>query len=226
MEFLRSVRLFSGLAPEVIQAVAERFRARHLRRGEFAFLEGDRADALNLLVTGRIKVVRETEAGREAIIRLIEPGEIFGSAGGWGEPVYPASAVAQEEAEILRLPAERFLELIRSEPDFAVAVVAELGARLRDAAERIRDLQTEQVEQRIARALVRQARKAVPAASGALELSLSRKDLAELSGTTLSTASRTLSDWARRGIVAGGRERVRVLDVEALMALADRSRAS
>ena len=127
--FLARQRLFRDLPPPVLEVVASRFRPRRVRRGAFVFLEGDRATALNLLRAGRIKVIRETEAGREVIIRLIGPGEIFGGAGGWGESVYPASAVAQEDSVILHLPAAEFVRLLRTEPEFAVAVVRELGER-------------------------------------------------------------------------------------------------
>jgi CRP-like cAMP-binding protein len=79
--FLSTVRLFRGLSPETLATVAERFQPRRFRDGEFIFLEGDRASEVSLLASGRVKVVRETEEGREVILRLIQPGEIFGGAG-------------------------------------------------------------------------------------------------------------------------------------------------
>ena len=221
--FLAGVRMFRDLPADVLGDVAARFRVDRAQPGQFVFLEGERARSLNLLASGRIKVIRESADGREVIIRLIRPGEIFGGAGGWGEEVYPASAVAQREAVILRLPAEAFTALIRAWPDFALAVVRELGARLREATERIQDLQSERAEQRLARALLRQAAREPARAEGGLVVSLSRQDLAELAGTTLSTASRTISDWARRGLVAAGRQRVSLLDPAGLAALAEES---
>lgn len=221
--FLAEVRLFRDLPAEVLADVAARFRVELAPPGQFVLLEGQQARSLNLLASGRIKMIRESADGREVIIRLIRPGEIFGGAGGWGEAVYPASAVVQREAVILRLPAEEFTALIRAWPDFALAVVRELGTRLREATERIQDLQSERVEQRLARALLRQAAREPARAEGGLVVSLSRQDLAELAGTTLSTASRTISDWARRGLVAAGRQRVSLLDPAGLAELAEES---
>jgi CRP/FNR family transcriptional regulator, nitrogen oxide reductase regulator len=194
-----------------------------VERGGFVFLEGDRATSLNVLAEGRVKVIRETDEGREVILRQIDPGEIFGGAGGWGSATYPASARAQEHSIVLRLPAERFTALIREQPDFAMAVVAELGRRLREAEARIRDLQSERVERRLARALLRLANKTGTRRPEGIELGvpLTRQDLAELAGTTLSTASRTLSAWDQQGIIASARERVTILRPHALVAIAE-----
>jgi CRP-like cAMP-binding protein len=121
-------------------------------RGGFVLLEGDQTTSLNVLAAGRIKVIREPDEGRKVILRQIDPGEIFGGAGGWGGATYPASARARGHSVVLRLPAERFTALMREQPDFALAVVAELGRRLPEAEAPIRDLQSERVERRLARA--------------------------------------------------------------------------
>ena len=221
--FLGGVPLFGGLAPDMVRSIAQRFSVKIVERGGFVFLEGDRATSLNVLAEGRVKVIRETDEGREVILRQIDPGEIFGGAGGWGSATYPASARAQERSVVLRLPSEQFTALMREEPDFALAVVAELGRRLREAEARIRDLQSERVERRLARALLRLANKTGTKGAEGIELGvpLTRQDLAELAGTTLSTASRTLSAWDQQGIVASARERVTILRPHALVAIAE-----
>ncbi len=221
--FLARVRLFSDLSEATRAAVAARCRVQRVRRGEIVFVEGEPADAVNLLGAGKVKIVRETEEGREVILRLIQPGEIFGGVGGWGEERYPATAVALEDAVVLRVPARDFRGLIASHPDFALAVVRELGLRLREAEARIRELQTERVERRIARTLLRLAGKTGVRTERGIEigLPLSRQDLAELSGATLSTVSRTLSAWDREGIVVAGRERVTLLAPHRLVAIAE-----
>jgi CRP-like cAMP-binding protein len=221
--FLSGVRLFRELPPDAGHAVAQHFGIKRVRRGGFVFLEGEPATSLNVLAEGRVKVVRETDDGGEVILRQIDPGDIFGGAGGWGAPTYPATARAQEDSVVLRLPAERFSELIRTQPAFAMAVIGELGARLREAEARIRELQSERVERRVARALLRLANKTGVRSPDGIEIgvALTRQDLAELSGTTLSTASRTLSAWHQQGILIAARERVVVRQPHALMAIAE-----
>jgi CRP-like cAMP-binding protein len=221
--FLSGAPLFAQLPAPVLEEVAAHFRVKRVPRGDFVFLEATPATSLNLLAEGQVKVIRETDEGQEVILRLIEPGEIFGGAGGWGEATYPASARAQESAVVLQLPAESFRDLIAHQPTFALAVVQELGQRLRTAEARIRELQTERVERRIARALLRLANKTGVKTEAGIELGsrLTRQDLAELAGTTLSTASRTLSAWDQQGIVQAGRERVTILEPHRLVAIAE-----
>lgn len=219
---LAAAALFRHLPPERAHAVATRCQPRSLPRGATLFQEGERADAVYFLAEGRIKVIGGTAGGHEVILRIIGPGEIFGGVGGWGHAAYPASAVALEAAVALRLAAGDFAALLGTHPDLGLALVRELTARLREAEARIIDLQTETAERRLARTLLRLARKASVRSTTGIRIAmpLSRQNLADLSGTTIGTASRTLSAWARRGLVATGRERVIISDTDALASLA------
>jgi CRP-like cAMP-binding protein len=216
-------RLFARLPDPARHHLAGRLRVKHVPRGRFVFREGQPATALHLLAAGRIKVIRETEDGREVILRMISPGDIFGSSGGWGDADYPASAIATEPATVLQLPAPDFAALLTEHSSVALAIMQELAGRLREAEARIRELQTERVERRIARTLLRLANKTGHRTADGIELGmpLSRQDLADLAGTTLSTASRVLSAWDARGIVAAGRERVLIRVPHQLVAIAE-----
>ncbi len=223
LAFLATVGLFRGATAETLHALATHFHPRRFARGAFLFLAGQPADTFHVLAEGQVKVIRETEEGREVILRLIGPGDMFGGAGVWGEPVYPASAVATEHAVVLQMPACDFAAILSMHADLGRAMIRELAVRLREAEARIRELQTERVERRIARVLLRLANKTgrKTAHGIVLGIPLSRQDLAELAGTTLSTASRTLSAWDQQGIVDAGRERVTILKAHALVELAE-----
>ncbi len=212
---LASVRLFHELPADLQREVAAGFAPRLVPRGSFVFLEGQPADQFNLLAEGRIKVVRETPDGREVILRLIQPGEIFGGAGSWGQSHYPASAVAQEDAVVLEMAAGTFTDWLRRRPEFAMALIRELSTRLREAEARIGSLQTERVERRVARLLLYLSQK-----DRARALTLSREEVANLTGTTLSTASRILSAWEQQGLVRSGRARIEVLSPDRLNLIA------
>ena len=221
--FLAGTRLFQGAAPETVRDVARRCRPRRFARDAFLFLAGQTADTFRLLAEGRVKVVRVTDDGREVILRLLGPGEMLGGAGVWDEPVYPASAVAVEDGVVLQVPTREFVALLDTHPDLDRAVIRELASRLREAEARIRELQTERVERRIARVLLRLASKTGQKTGRGIELGvpLTRQDLSELAGTTLSTASRTLAAWDQQRIVDSGRERVTILRAHALVAIAE-----
>jgi CRP-like cAMP-binding protein len=221
--FLATVRLFERLPRPMLQDVASRLRPKQMHRSAFVFVAGEAARALSLLAVGQIKVIHETGNGRAVILRLIKPREIFGAAAGWGEPIYPASAVAQEPSVVLELPARDFTDLVRSQPHFALAVVRELGARLREMESRVSELQTERAECRLAHVLVRLAQKTGVETPAGIELgvTLTRQDLAELTGTTLSTTSRTMSAWDRQGIIAGGRDHLVIRQWDTLVAMGE-----
>jgi len=220
---LRTIRLFRELPEATLAAIGAHGRIRRLRRGEFLFFEGDRAGDVNFVLAGRVKIVRETEDGQEIILRLIETGKIFGGAGGWGAERYPATAVALDDATVFRLPVADFAALVATHPDFALAMIKELGARLREAEARIGELQAERVERRIARTLLRLAGTTGQKTAAGIEIELpqSRQHLAELTGTTLSTVSRVLREWDRRGLVAAGRERVTIAKPHELVMIAE-----
>jgi CRP/FNR family transcriptional regulator, nitrogen oxide reductase regulator len=220
---LKRVGLFAGLELATIADLAARFRARQVPRAGFIFMEGELASALHVAPEGRVKIVRETAAGKQVILRLIQPAEVFGVSGGWGGAMYPASAQALDAAVVLQLPTRDLAALIEAHAELALALIRELGTRLREAESRILDLQTEGAEARLARAVLRLAGSAEHtevASRGVEALALTRQDLADLTGTTLSTASRTLSAWHRQGIVLALREKVAVRDRPALEKIA------
>jgi CRP-like cAMP-binding protein len=203
--------------------VARLCQPQAVRRGAFLFHEGAVADTLYFLVEGQIKVIRETEDGQEVILRMLGPGELFGAVGGWGVATYPATAFAVEDAVVLRLPASAFAALLMTQPDLGLALVRELAERLREAESRIIELQTQRAERRLAWTLLRLANKTGSrSATGiAIGMPLSRQDLAELTGMTIGTVSRTLSAWERRGLVVTGRERIEIREPHGLVALAE-----
>lgn len=216
---LATIPFFASLSPATIDELAALFRAKTIPRGDFVFHEGQPADTVHIAAAGRLKIIRTTADGRQVVLRLIQPAEPFGVSGGWGAVAYPASARALDHAVVLQLPAREFTHYLHRHPVLALAVINDLGARLREAEARILDAETANVEARIARALLRLAGPIAPGRV-ARNIALSRQDLADLTGTTLSTASRVLSAWHRRGIILALRERVTILDHPALIALA------
>jgi CRP-like cAMP-binding protein len=220
---LRDIWLFDSLADSTLAAIAARGRIGFVDRGTFLFFDGDVATDAHFLIAGRVKIVHETEDGQEVILRLVQPGEIFGSAGSWGAHTYPATAVALDDSRVFYLPVAELTEVIGLHPDFALALIRELGVRLREAEARIRELQAERVERRIARTLLRLANKTGQKSPEGIQIELpqSRQHLAELSGATLSTVSRVLSQWDRRGLILAGRERLTIVHPHELMMIAE-----
>lgn len=220
---LSAIRLFAELPTGTIDTIAQRGIVRPYSAGSLLFLIGQQAAHVHFLLSGQVKIVHETDDGQEVIFRLIQPGEFFGGAGGWGSPAYPATAIALEDARVFRLPADTFAALVESHPELARAIIREMGTRLREAEARIRELQAERVERRIARTLLRLAGKTGQKSAAGIRIDLpqSRQHLAELSGATLSTVSRVLSEWDRQGLILAGRERVTIVRPHELVMIAE-----
>ncbi|MBX6323544.1 MAG: Crp/Fnr family transcriptional regulator, partial [Rhodospirillaceae bacterium] len=147
---------------------------------------------------------------------------MFGCVVVSGGQRYPGTATATVDSVAVGWPQATTRELMRRHPQIALNALGTVGSRLQEAQSRVRELSTERVEQRIAHALLRLAEQAGrPIAEGVeIEFPLSRQDVAEMTGTTLHTVSRTLSHWESAGIVRSGRQRVVIRNAPALMAVA------
>jgi CRP-like cAMP-binding protein len=134
---------------------------------------------------------------------------------------YPASAEALEDSSALAISSHFLREMLLSHPHLSMDMMQLMTSYIQEMQSRYRELATERVEQRICRAVLRLAAQSGQKVEDGIELTLSREDLAEISGTTLHTVSRVLADWHRRGLIEAGRERLRILEPHALVKLAD-----
>jgi len=188
-------------------------------RGTRIFSQGAPVKHAHLLLRGRVKIVQSNAQGEQVIVRLIRPGETFGTLGLYVDGLYPAEAVALSEATEARWHAGTFTGLVQKYPEIALNLVRLVCERLQEAQARLREMSTERVEQRVANALLRFAVREKAPERGGLRLPLSRRDIAELAGTTMYTASRVLTAWQRAGIASSGRANVTILRPDALAAI-------
>lgn len=215
--------VFAGLDEREIASVRAAAGERTLARREVLFREGEDADAFTVVLAGRIKLTQVGADGREVILRYLGPGDMCAAVAMFPGNTYPATATAVGVARVLLWPRERVDELLRRMPPLALNAMRVLAGRIRELQDRVRELSTEKVAQRIARALVRLARQAGRRTDEGvlIDMPLSREDLAQMTGTTLFTVSRVLSEWEEAAIVATGRERVVIRRPHGLVAIAE-----
>jgi CRP-like cAMP-binding protein len=220
---LAGVPLFRGLASDALARVVELASPRRTSAGEFFFNEGDEAEAMFVLTDGRVKLTQLTPEGHQIVLRIISPGEAFGGVGAFGEPAYPVSAEAVDASTALAWTSATMRRLLQSEPTLALNALNFVSARLHDLQRRYRQLMTERVERRVARALLRLVKEAGRRVDKGVEIDfpVSRQDIAEMTGTTLYTVSRLLSAWEDQGIVQSGRQRIVLTTPHALVAIAE-----
>lgn len=221
---LSQAALFKGLPADVLTRIAALGHSKQLEAGELFFGEGDPAEAFFVLTRGRVKLTQLTPEGHQVVLRVLGPGEAFGGVGAFGEPTYPVGAEAVEPSVALTWTSATMRRVLESEPAIAVNALRFVAARLHDLQRRYRQLMTERVERRVARALLRlvhDAGRRVEGGGVEISFPVSRQDIAEMTGTTLYTVSRLLSAWETQGIVRSGRQRIVLTKPHALVALAE-----
>jgi CRP/FNR family transcriptional regulator, nitrogen oxide reductase regulator len=220
---LANMNLFQGLEPEELEEVVKAARIRQSDQGAYFFHEGDPAIATHVLISGKVILTQVTPEGQQVILRYIRPFEEFAIIAVLSETIYPVSAQAVEDSAALIWNRDSMQKLVERYPLISNNTIKILSRRVQEFQDRLRELSTERVERRIARALlrlVRQAGRKVP--EGVLiDLPLSRQNLAEMTGTTLYTVSRILSQWESQGIVQSGRERVIIRQPHGLVTIAE-----
>lgn len=215
--------LLAGLSEAELIDVASRFKRARFKSGQTILLEGEPATAFHLVSRGKIKVFQTSADGSEVILHIFEPGGIIGALPVAGEESYPASAAALESVETYFITADAFEALMLSYPTVTRNLLRFATRMLQSAHRRLREMSTERVERRIARTLARLVAQLGEQRTGEIEINapLSRRDLAEMSGTTLYTVSRTLTQWQRQGIVRAGRKRITITDAHRLIEIAE-----
>lgn len=214
--------VFAGLNERELGRVVGAARRRKLDKDDTLFEQGDPPEAFFLLLSGRLKVGQVTPEGRHVIVRYIGPREMAGCVAVCGGLSYPGTAVAIEDSWVLSWSRAAVARLTERYPVIALNVMRIMGSRMQELQQRLREMQTERVERRIAHALARLAGQAGRRSGSAVEIDfpLSRQDLAEMTGTTLHTVSRTLSAWEGQGILDLGRQRVTIVKPHAVVAIA------
>lgn len=197
------IPMFEFLEAEELDRLYSLCANERFAKGEYIFLECDQPKNLYVVVKGEVKLLKQTEDGRETIVEMAYPGEIFGEEAVFDGQPYPMTAQALDDVELLSISRGDFFSFLRDNPDLALEIITELGTRLREAQNTIRALAMERVEWRIARVLLMLSRKAgVTEADGvSIDLPLTRQDIADMAATTVETTIRVLSNFKKMGLV-------------------------
>jgi len=219
---LRSSEMFGALGDAALQAVAAAGLVRRLPAGMTVFAQGDPGTTCHSLIEGRVKIVQTQVNGSQSVLKFVGPGEMYGTVAAMMNKPFPADAVAVLDSVEILWSVATMRQLIRDHPEIGINSTASAGERLFELQGRMGDLTGERVDRRIARALVRLAEQAGRRTPEGVEIDfpVTRQDLAEMTGATLHTVSRTLAAWDQAGITGGARRRIVVRDPGALIALA------
>jgi CRP/FNR family transcriptional regulator len=202
IRLLENLTLLQGVPQDDLRRLAQTTNRRGYQADEVVFYQGDEADRVWLVASGRVKIVYHELDGREIILEIISPGEAFGG-GVLFFPAHPATGKALEDCELVSFSTQMYENFIADQPQIALRVLRMLGIR-HLAMINMQILAGERVERRMAHILLKLAlRIGRQDEEGTLiTIPLSRQDLADMACTTLETAIRTISRFTKSGILS------------------------
>jgi CRP-like cAMP-binding protein len=208
--------LFSGLTEKECVEIASCARARTFARDEVLFTQGQASRNLVMIQTGSVKISQLGSNGNEVILRMTGAGDPVGMPADSASCSHTCSARAMEQCHALVWEYSRLQVLLAQYPQIRENVSKILSDQLTELQERFREVASERVAQRVALALLRLVKQVGRSKKGGVEVSLSREELAQMTGTTLFTISRLLSKWGEEGFLLPRRGAVVVLDSQRL----------
>ncbi len=203
--------------------VAARGHRLVLSPGQPLFHEGDHSRSVYVCLEGRIRIFVTLPSGRELVLGIKTPGELFGELSAIDERPRAASAVAVEPTVVAHLPGEQFLAELHHEPDIALEVSRNLAEQVRASNARLRARSGDTALVRTGHMLIELARLKRRHANptGPVELDLTQADIAEWIGTTRESTARALAHFRRAGAIETGRGHIVVHDAAALAVLVE-----
>lgn len=215
---LAGTKLFQGLTEEARRRLVDVAVRMPLRRDEELFQQDDEANRLVLLCEGHVKVTRLDAEGRRIVVRIAQRGETVGCVATLSHARYPATATVAAPGSALAWSRPEIDQLTATIPRLALNALQMQSVYVRELIDRLHELSTPKLERRIALTLERLLERAQEHDPGVerIPYALTRQELAELTGTTIFSVSRVLSEWDRRGVVRSERAAVTVLNREEL----------
>ena len=209
-DIIASIPLFSGLPRDQLDDVTRIALDMYFNKGRVIFSEGDEADGFYIVIEGLVKIFKLSFEGKEQILHIFGPGEPFGEVPVFAGQDFPAHAEALAESHLVFFPKDAFTALIHENPSLALNMLAVLSMRLRQFTVKIEDLSLKEVPGRLAAYLLYLAGEM--ASEEAVELSISKQQLAALLGTIPETLSRILAKMSKQGLIQVDGRRIQLLD--------------
>ena len=217
-EVVRRAPLFTGLDDEAAAALLASTTSVELPRGQALFSEGQPGEHLYVIVAGKIKLGRTSGDGRENLLTVLGPGEMFGELSLFDPGPRTATATAVSDARLIALGHTDLQSWLTGRPDVAQHLLGALARRLRRTNETLADLVFSDVPGRVAKALLDLANRFGRPVDGGLLVAheLTQEELAQLVGASRETVNKALADFAARGWLRLEARAVVLLDVERL----------
>jgi CRP/FNR family transcriptional regulator len=215
---ISTISLFNGLPDDQLESLSMITKEKSYKKGENIFTENEQATGLYAVASGRVKIYKLSPDGREQILHIFGPGEVFGEAPVFAGKRFPASADAMDESRVLFFQREALISLIQKNPSIALNMLAVLSIRLRRFTSLIDDLSLKEVPGRLAKHLLYMKQEHN---TYELDLGITKGQLASLLGTIPETLSRILTKMVDQGLIETDGRRIRIIEIEGIEELAE-----
>jgi len=218
---MRKLDLFQGIPAEKLQTLVERSLYRTYKAGEMFIGETDPAHAFYVVITGQVKLYKSSPEGKEQTLYLLGPGDPFGMCTAFAIDSFPANAMTLEESGILLIPGQIMEAVAMQEPRLLLNIIRVLSDRLRESMTLIESLSLKEIPERLASFLLHALTRDGDQGMNQLGLTITQRELAKILGATPEALSRAIRKISNAGILAMDGRSIRILDREALEALAE-----
>ncbi|MBN2373279.1 Crp/Fnr family transcriptional regulator [bacterium] len=223
IEHLAVSQLFKGLPNVHLEGLASISIKKSYQKDESIFFEGRESTGFFIVISGRIKIYKISPEGKEQILHFFGPGEPFGEAPAFTGDPFPAYAEAIEDTDVIFLPKNEFVSLIKKDPSLALNMLVILSHRLQKFTNIIENLSLKEVPGRLAAYIIYSGGNENDASEFSLDIS--KGQLASLLGTIPETLSRILTKMVKQGLIdSDGRRFIKILDRKGLEELAEGKR--
>ena len=216
---IRKAPLFSGLDSSAADSLRTSMNLVKLRKGQSLFKEGDDGDHLYVVSSGKVKLGTKSVDGRENLLMILGPGDMFGELSLFDSGPRTATATAVTDSKLLALGQDKVIPWVREHPEVSFQLLARLASRLRRTNEVVGDLVFSDVPGRVAKALIDLGVKFGDKRAEGLFVNhdLTQEELAQLVGASRETVNKALADFAQRGWLRLEARSVMILDYERLL---------
>ena len=220
MKTLKKIDLFKNLSDEELKELAPYLASTSYKKKDDIFSEGDPPEWFFIVAKGKVKITKLSHEGKEIILEVISPTDIFGGVAVIRGFPYPANAVAMEDSEVFKISRKNLMRLVDRFPNLMYCIALQLGDRMKSSYDSLKNIALERVEARIAALLLKLAGKVgLETKEGLLiDMRLTKQDVADMVGTTVETSIRTFSKFKKEGLVADSNGKIVIKDREGLMA--------
>lgn len=221
MHELKDVSLFSTLSDDELGEIEPYIVHETHAKKDLIFSEGSPPDWLYIVKSGKVKITKVSQDGREIILELISPNDFFGGIAVMRGFPYPANAVAMQDTELLKISRSNLMKLLDRFPPVMYCMAQNVGDRIKGSHETLRDIALERIESRIASLLIKLSEKSGRKTDEGtvIDIKLTRQDIADMVGTTVETSIRTMSKLKKSGAVSDDAGMILIKDIGKLKGL-------